>query len=84
MSVLSDECTRALPQSGYRLTAPSRRELLHLDVTERYRCFFDNLESPLLWTVPQITDREKKNPVADSNSLNGLAADFNRGEAVFQ
>ena len=39
---------------------------------------------PTMWTVPRITDREKKSPVADSNSLRGLAPDFNRGEAIFE
>ena len=36
------------------------------------------------WTVPQTKDKEKKNPAVDSNSLRGLAPDFNRGEAVFE
>ena len=37
-----------------------------------------------LWTVPQTKDKEKKNPAVDSNSLRGLAREFNRSEAVFE
>ena len=37
-----------------------------------------------LWTVPQTKDKEKKNPAVDSNSLRGLAPEFNRSEAVFE
>ena len=39
---------------------------------------------PLRWTVPETTDKEKKNPVVDKDSLCGLAPDFNRCEAVFE
>lgn len=31
-----------------------------------------------------MTDREKKGPVAEKDSLHGLASEFNRGEAVFE
>lgn len=47
MNASSDECTRALPQSGYRLTAPSRRELLHIDGAGLYCNFFDTLSGLL-------------------------------------
>ena len=36
------------------------------------------------WTVPGTVDEEKKNAVADKDSLRGLAPDFKRGEAVFK
>lgn len=52
---------------------------IHFNLFEEMIYQFDRI-----WTFPRITDREKKSPIADKDSLRGLAPKFNRGEAVFE